>query len=118
PFVVDNRPGAGGFVGSNAVAKGTPAGSIFLENSNGIVSMGHVQKNGFDTSRDLVSVGMIARSPSALLVAPSLGVNTVAELIAYAKANPDKVFFGSSGIGTSNHLHGEPFNVRAGVKMK
>lgn len=118
PFVVENRPGAGGFTGSLQVSKSSPDGSIFLESPNSIATFQEVLKLGIDPTIDLVPVSVFARSPIGMLVPSSLPVNNVKEFIEYAKKNPESTFFGYAGLGTAQHLHAELFNNRAGLKMK
>ena len=101
PFVVENRPGAGGWIGTQAVAQSKPDGYTLTVNANTIAILGLIQKNNFDASTDLTPIAILARSPVALLIPASLPVKTIPEFIAYAKANPDKTFYGSAGSGNS-----------------
>jgi tripartite-type tricarboxylate transporter receptor subunit TctC len=118
PFIVENRPGAGGFTGTNAVAKSAPDGYTFLEIPNGIAGFKPVMKVDFDPTKDLSPIGLMARSPTAMVVPSGLPVKSVQELIAYAKANPDKTFYGYTGAGTTQHTQTELFNHLAGLKIK
>jgi tripartite-type tricarboxylate transporter receptor subunit TctC len=118
PFIVENRAGAGGFTGTNAVSKAAPDGYTFLEIPNGIAGYKPVMKVNFDPEKDLTPIGLLARSPTAMVVPSSLPVKSVQEFIAYAKANPDKTFYGYTGVGTTQHQHGELFNYRTGLKIK
>ena len=118
PFVVENRPGAGGWTGTQAVAQSKPDGYTLTVNANTIAILGLIQKTNFDASTDLTPIAILARSPVALLIPNSLPVKTIPEFIAYAKANPDKTFYGSAGSGSTNHLYAELFNQRAGIMMK
>jgi tripartite-type tricarboxylate transporter receptor subunit TctC len=118
PFVVENRAGAGGWTGTSFVQAAAPDGYTLLENSSGIASMGLIMKLPFDAAKDLTPIAMMARSPDAVLVHAALPVKSVREFVDYCKANPDKVFYGTAGVGGTNHLHAELFNMRAGVKMK
>jgi tripartite-type tricarboxylate transporter receptor subunit TctC len=117
PFVVDNRPGAGGFSGTNSVVKADADGSTFLELPNSIVSFAPTMHVAFDPFTDLTAIGLMARAPTAMVVPSSLPVKTVADFIAYAKANPDTTFFGMAGVGTTQHQHAELFNKNAGTKV-
>jgi tripartite-type tricarboxylate transporter receptor subunit TctC len=118
-IVVDNRPGAGGTVGTRAVANSEPDGYTILLGYTGTLAIGpSLYKNvGYDPRKDFAPIGMIGNAPSALVVHPSFPVKTVAELIAYAKANPGKVNFGSAGVGTVNHITGEYFARSAGITL-
>ena len=118
PFVVDNRPGAGGFTGTNSVVKADPDGYTFLEMPNSIMGLAPGMHVDFDPFTDLTAIGMLAKAPVAMVVPSSLPVTTVAEFIDYAKANPDTTFYGFAGIGTTQHQHGELFNKNAGLDIK
>ncbi|WMD18457.1 tripartite tricarboxylate transporter substrate binding protein [Achromobacter seleniivolatilans] len=119
PTVVDNRSGAGGIVGAQFAAKAEPDGYNFFFASIHHAVLPSLRDNlTYDISRDFVPVGMAAVFPIVLVVNPSLPVNSVGELIAYAKANPGKLSFGSSGTGGGTHLAGELFNAMAGVKIQ
>ena len=117
--VVDNRPGAGGTVGTKAVARSEPDGYTLLLGYTGTLAIGpSLYKNaGYDPRKDFAPIGMIGNAPNSLVVHPSLPAKTVAELIAYAKANPGKVNFGSAGAGTASHITGEYFARSAGIKL-
>jgi tripartite-type tricarboxylate transporter receptor subunit TctC len=116
--VVDNRPGAGGTVGTKAVAKSDPDGYTLLLGYTGTLAIGpSLYKNpGYDPRKDFAPIGMIGNAPNSLVVHPSFPAKTVAELIAYAKANPE-VNFGSAGAGTASHITGEYFARAAGIKL-
>jgi tripartite-type tricarboxylate transporter receptor subunit TctC len=117
--VVDNRPGAGGTVGTKAVAKSEPDGYTLLLGYTGTLAIGpSLYKNpGYDPRKDFAPIGMIGNAPNSLVVHPSFPAKTVAELIAYAKVNPGKVNFGSAGAGTASHITGEYFARSAGITL-
>lgn len=118
PFVVENRPGAGGFTGTNAVANATPDGYTFIEMPSGIASFGSVMDVKFDPTKDLAPVALFARAPTAMVVSATLPVKTVKEFVDYAKARPDQLFYGFAGIGTGQHQHAEMFKSATGLKIK
>jgi tripartite-type tricarboxylate transporter receptor subunit TctC len=117
--VVDNRPGAGGTVGTKAVAKSDPDGYTILLGYTGTLGIGpSLYKNaGYDPRKDFAPIGLIGNAPNSLVVHPSFPAKSVAELIAYAMANPGKVNFGSAGAGTVSHITGEYFAASAGIKL-
>jgi tripartite-type tricarboxylate transporter receptor subunit TctC len=118
PFVVENRPGAGGNVGSEAAARAAPDGYTLLMSGIGnTISATLYDKLNYDFIRDFAPVAGVTRAANVIDVHPSVPVNSVPELIAYAKANPGKVTMGSPGVGTSPHLSGELFKFMTGVDM-
>jgi tripartite-type tricarboxylate transporter receptor subunit TctC len=115
---IENRPGAGNNIGTEAVVNAEPDGyTILLVNpANGINATLYRRLN-FDFARDIAPVAGITRSPNIMEVTPSLPVRTVAEFIAYCKANPGKINMASSGLGTSVHMSGELFKAMTGIDM-
>src|SRR5262249_8380836 len=117
-FVIENRPGAGGNVGSEVVAKAAPDGyTILLFSVANAISATLYEKLGYDPANDFAPVAAVSRAPNVMVINPAVPAKTVPEFIAYAKANPDKVNMGSSRIGTSIHVGGELFKMMAGVNM-
>jgi tripartite-type tricarboxylate transporter receptor subunit TctC len=119
PAVVDNRPGAGNTLGSKEAAQAEPDGYTLLYSSaSGLVFAPMLQKNaGYDPITSYDPIVLVAQSSTILVVHPSVPVKSVAELVAYAKANPGKVNFSSGGIGVLPHLIGEWFKSRAGIDI-
>ena len=116
--VVENRPGAGGTIGSDLVAKSAPDGYTILMATSSTHSIGPVlQKLPYDPIRDFAAITHVANVPNVLVVSPKLPVANVKELIAYARANPGKLNFASSGVGTIVHLNAELFKMLTGVDM-
>jgi tripartite-type tricarboxylate transporter receptor subunit TctC len=118
-FIIENRPGAQGNTGLAAIAKAEPDGyTIGMAASSMIAINPHVYKTlPYDPRRELVGIVLVGDVPNILVVHPDLPVKTLAEFIAYAKANPDKLNFGSTGNGSSMHLAGELFKTLTGTKM-
>jgi tripartite-type tricarboxylate transporter receptor subunit TctC len=119
PVVVENRPGAGGTIGSDLVAKAAPDGYTLLMATTSTHSIGPTlnPKTPYDVERDFAPVCEVATSANVLIVSPALGVNSVRELIAAAKAKPGQLNFASSGTGTIVHLSGELFKSMAGIDI-
>jgi tripartite-type tricarboxylate transporter receptor subunit TctC len=117
-IVVENRAGAAGNIGFEALARSKPDGyTLGMASSTMAVNVSLYRTIPFDPLKDFAPISLIALQPNVLLVNPSLPVKSVAELIAYAKANPGKLNFASSGIGASQHLAAELFKARTGVDM-
>ena len=116
-FIVENRPGAGGVIGTDLGAKAAPDGNTVTLISASIPINAALRPLPFDPVRDFAPIGMVGVTPYVLLVNPSVPVRTVKELIALAKARPGALTFGSGGIGTPGHLAGEMLISMARVKM-
>jgi tripartite-type tricarboxylate transporter receptor subunit TctC len=117
-FFVENRPGAGGTLAAEAVAKSPPDGyTLHLTTSADAWNASLYEKLNFDIIRDFTPVATIARGPGVLVVHPSLPVKSVPELIAYTKSNPGKVTMASAGIGSAPHMYWELFRSVTGVDM-
>src|SRR5690606_6839190 len=102
PVVVENKPGAAGAIGAAHVARAAPDGHTILLNTGVVAVHPNTLKNpGYDVRTDLIPVTQLAAGPYTLIVNPQLPVKTIQELVAYGKANPDKLFYGTSGTGGS-----------------
>ena len=118
PVVVDNRPAAAGVVGADVVAKAAPDGHTVLVVSVTFVISAALQKGlPYDGRRDFAPITLLIASPLGLLLHPAVPAKSVKELVVYARANPSKLNYGSSGAGSIAHLSTELFNSMAGVKM-
>ena len=119
PVVVEARAGAGGLIGVEYVAKSRPDGyTLVLASSGAMAILPHLQPNmPYDPRRDLSPITQVLAVPQIVSVAPGLGVRNLAELVALAKARPGQLTFGSAGIGSSLHLAGELFKLRAGIDI-
>ncbi|WP_310642677.1 tripartite tricarboxylate transporter substrate binding protein [Limnohabitans sp.] len=117
--VVENRPGAGGAMGGDAVAKATPNGLLlFFAASPTMTISPHILKSmPFDTAKDVTPIAPILSYANVLVVNKDHPFKTVPELISYAKAHPNKLAYGSAGMGASNHLSGELFALRTGTTL-
>jgi tripartite-type tricarboxylate transporter receptor subunit TctC len=117
-FVIENKPGAGNNIGTEAVVHAPPDGyTVLLVNPANGINTSLYKKLSFNFPRDIAPIGGITRVPNVMEVNPKVPAKTVAEFITYAKANPGKVNMASSGNGTSVHLSGELFMAMTGVKM-
>ena len=118
PFVIENRPGAGTNIGTEAVVRAPPDGYTFLlVSTSNAINAALYDKLNFNFLRDIAPVAGIIRQPLVMVVNPSVPAKTVHEFTAYAKANPGKINFGSPGIGTPGHVAGELFKMMAGVDL-
>jgi tripartite-type tricarboxylate transporter receptor subunit TctC len=118
PVVIDNRPGAGGNLASEIAAKQPADGyTIFFGTVANAISTGYYSHLNYDYLKDFTPITLVATTPLVLVAYPGVPVKSVKELIAYAKANPGKLDFGSGGPGTSNHLAGEMFKAETGTDL-
>ncbi|HVQ62173.1 MAG TPA: tripartite tricarboxylate transporter substrate binding protein [Burkholderiales bacterium] len=118
-IVVDNRGGAGGTIGSEAVAKSAPDGYTILWGNSGPLAIGPglYKKLGYDVAKDFAPVSLVATLPFVLFVSPTLPVNSAVEFLAYARAHPGEINFGSTGVGSGLHLIAELFRTEAGIQI-
>jgi len=116
-IMVDNRAGAGGTIGTRAVAKSPPDGYTLLLGYTGTLAIGPTlyPNTGYDPRKDFAPIGLIGHAPNSLVVHPSFPAKSVSELIAHAKTNT--VHYGSAGVGTVSHVSGEYFASSAGIKL-
>src|SRR5215468_10408558 len=118
PFIIENRPGAGGNIGIESVVRAPADGyTLLLFGSGAAISATLYDKLNFNFIRDITPVIGIMRVPGVIVVHPSVPATTVPEFIAYAKANPGKLSMASGGNGTPQHLYGELFKMMAGVNL-
>ncbi|QHI98496.1 tripartite tricarboxylate transporter substrate binding protein [Xylophilus rhododendri] len=119
PVMIDNRPGAGGALGVRAVISSPADGYTLLMGTAGEVAMAPLINPAlaYSPQRDLAPVALVVKAPNILVVNSEVPVKTLPELIAYARANPGKLSYSTSGVGTAQHLQGEYFNKLAGVNI-
>ena len=118
PFVIENRPGAGGNLGTETVVKARPDGyTILMASTTNAINATLYDKLNFNFIRDIAPVATISRNTLVMVVHPSIPAKTVPEFIAYAKANPRKLNMASPGNGSPNHVSGELFKMMTGVDM-
>ena len=119
PFIIDNRPGAGGNTGTLAAARATPDGHTLVGTGSGPVAANVTLTRdlGYDPAKDFEPIAMIGVFPIVIVASTKLPVNTLSELIAYAKERPDQLNYGSVGIGSSQHLASAYFEQLVGVKL-
>ncbi len=118
-IVIDNRPGASGMIGSEMVTKSTPDGYTVLANASiHVINPSVYPDMRFDAIKDFVPITQLAQVPLVLVVPANSPIKSVKDLVAYAKANPGKVNFGSAGSASAQHLAGESFKIAAGIQMQ
>lgn len=116
-IVVDNKPGAGGMLGANELVNAKPDGYTVSQLPHGVFRIPHMQKTLFDPLKDFTWIACLTGYTFGLVVPADSPIRSIAELVAYAKANPEKFTYGSTGIGTSPHLAVEEFAQRAGIRL-
>jgi tripartite-type tricarboxylate transporter receptor subunit TctC len=117
-FIVDNRPGASGNIGTEAVVRASADGyTLLVTNASSTINATLFEKLNYDFARDIAPIATVIRQPFVMLVNPSVPAQTVTEFIAYAKANPGKVAMASPGIGSSNHVASELFKMMTGLDL-
>jgi tripartite-type tricarboxylate transporter receptor subunit TctC len=118
PFVIDNRPGGGNNIGTEAVVRAAPDGyTLLLAFSSNAINATLYERLNFNFMRDIAPVAGVIRVPNVMLVHPSVPAKTIPEFIAYAKANPGKINMASGGIGSPGHVSGELFKMMTGVNL-
>ncbi len=118
PFVIENRPGAGGNIGTESVVRATPDGyTLLLVGLPNAMNATLYKKLNFNFIRDIAPVASIGGTPYVMVINPSVPAKTVPEFIAYAKANPSKINMASSGSGSASHVFGERFKMMTGINL-
>jgi len=118
PFVVQNRPGAGGTIAAQSVATAAPDGyTILMINSAHSINPALYSNLPYDTLRDFAGIALVAESPALVVVNPALGAHSLKEFIALARQKPGTINYGSAGVGTATHLAGAYFATRAGIEI-
>lgn len=118
PFVIDNRGGASGAIGTEAAARSAPDGYTFLLTPGATLTiLPQLRKVGYDPRKDLVPVARMGDLVCGFVIVPSLGINSIRELVAYAKAHPGQLAYGSAGLGTYSQMRIEMLKLRAGVDI-
>jgi len=117
-FIVENRPGSGNNIGTEAVVRASPDGyTLLVVSSSNAINATLYDKLNFDFLRDIAAIAGLISLPFVMVINPTVPAKTVPEFVAHAKANPGKISFGSPGIGTPGHVAGELFKMMAGVEM-
>src|SRR6516165_8197792 len=118
PFLIENRTGAGGTIGAEAVVNARPDGyTLLMTNQQNVINTTLYDKLNFVFHRDIAPVASVMSAPQSVDISRSVPVNTLGEFIAYAKANPGKLIMGSGGIGSPQHIAGELFKMMTGVDL-
>jgi tripartite-type tricarboxylate transporter receptor subunit TctC len=118
PMLFDNKAGASGMIGAEYAKSQAPDGYTFLATTVAMLAVTrHLQPIPFDPEKDFLTVARMSTSWAALAINPAVPANTMAEFVAYVKASPGKVNWGSAGLATITHLYGEMLNLEAGIKM-
>ena len=118
PVAVENKPGAGTMIAADTVKRAPPDGYTLMYASPSTIVAPLMQKNAtFDMARDLVTVGVVTTQPMGILVTPELGIRSLTQLVEFARANPGRINFASTGNGTSEHLLIEAISDRLGIKF-
>ncbi len=118
-FIVENRAGAGGMIGTDAVAKAAPDGYTLSVAASGPIAYLPALSTGlpYNVRRDFETIANVVTVPNLMVVNPALPIKSISDLVSYAQANPGKVNYGSAGTGASGHISGELFNLLAGARM-